>query len=304
MNVNEGDPPKPGDRRRWGGVLAARPRCTPTTSHLSQSSNDTFPTAFHMAVAVEIDQGPDPAIGALIEAACGRRKGPLPGDQGGRTISRTRFPLSLGQEFLPGLPGPAGARAWRPVQLVACQAAGAGDRRHGGWATGLNAPAASVRRWRAAGASAWGSLWQLLRDTNSRPLAGHERAVTHGRHFTVLPARSWKMPRHPVGVVSRPVAAAFGDWCCRRTTGHSSIMRGKVNPPMQSLTWWHSGDGQTTQRCNFAASQGNFELNRLSSPCWPTTCWRAAPALRACNGFRRFCIEGLCGQHAAFETAS
>jgi len=74
-------------------------------------------------------------------------------------------------------------------------------------------------------------------------------------------------------------------------------MPGKVNPTSaKGLTMVAiQVMGNKTQRCN-RRQQGNFELQRFSSPCWPTNlCWRAAPWLCvACNGFRRFLhLRGL-----------
>jgi len=108
------------------------------------------------------------------------------------------------------------------------------------------------------------------------PARGTNAGRTHGA-FHVLRSPPEDRQRSSCWLGSARAAGPLGTVLPRRT-GSASCGQGS-NPPVRASMVADSGDG-TTARCNFVASQGNFELT-FSSPCWPTTCWIAAPALRA-----------------------
>lgn len=137
MNVNEVVANR---ATSWRGkkLLHQRPR-----KHVPESSNDTFPTAMHIAAAVALEDKLLPAIDGLVETF--RR---LEGENGdvvksGRTRTRTRCPSPWPRRSrLADQPGEGqgdgGAGAARPAELAL-----------GGTAvgTGLNAPRALTRPW-------------------------------------------------------------------------------------------------------------------------------------------------------------
>jgi fumarate hydratase class II len=82
-----------------GGVLGSKQPVHPNDHvNLSQSSNDTFPTAMHMAAAIELYQRLIPSLEALIDALRTKAKAYAGLIKIGRTHLQDAVPLSLGQE--------------------------------------------------------------------------------------------------------------------------------------------------------------------------------------------------------------
>ena len=121
-----------------GGVLGSKVPVHPNDHvNLSQSSNDTFPTAMHMAVAIELHGRLIPSLEALIDALRQKAEAYTGLIKIGRTHLQDAVPLSLGQEFCGYASqlelGLAGLRATLPQVLqLAIGGTAVG--------TGLNAP--------------------------------------------------------------------------------------------------------------------------------------------------------------------
>ncbi|APD47258.1 class II fumarate hydratase [Synechococcus sp. CS-602] len=282
-----------------GGVLGSKTPVHPNDHvNLSQSSNDTFPTALHMAVAVEIDQGLIPAIGALIEALRQKERAFAEVIKVGRTHLQDAVPLSLGQEF-------SGYRAQLEQGLEAVQLSLPRLRELaiGGTAvgTGLNAPAgfgeAVAERLSQRLGLPFGSA-----PNKFQALAGHEPlAVTHGA-FTVLAGSLLKIANDIRWLGSGP-RCGLGELVLPENEPGSSIMPGKVNPTQcESLTMVAIQVMGNNTAVQFAASQGNFELNVFKPLLAHNLLESCALLCGACNGFRRFCIEGLVANTARIET--
>ncbi|MCU0529592.1 MAG: lyase family protein, partial [Cyanobium sp. Prado107] len=83
-----------------GGVLGSKSPVHPNDHvNLSQSSNDTFPSALHVAVALELQRHLIPALEALHEALSAKARAFAAIIKIGRTHLQDAVPLSLGQEF-------------------------------------------------------------------------------------------------------------------------------------------------------------------------------------------------------------
>ena len=228
----------------------------------SQSSNDVFPTAIHVAAAVAARRDLLPALDHLAGGAATSRPRRTPtSSRPGRTHLMDATPVTLGQE-LGGYatqvePGGRAARAPRSPRV--------GEVPLGGTATGtgLNAPAGFAARGRRAG---WpsGSTSPLARGatTTSPPrapatrwssLSGELRALAAG-----APEDRQRRALDGVG----PEDRAWPRSACPTCSPGSSIMPGKVNPVIpeavsQVVAQVYGNDAAVA----FAGSQGNFELN-------------------------------------------
>jgi fumarate hydratase class II len=98
MNVNEVIANRAIER--CGGVLGSKTPVHPNDHvNLSQSSNDTFPTAMHIAVALQLHQALLPNLANLVTSLEARASEFAPLLKIGRTHLQDAVPLSLGQEF-------------------------------------------------------------------------------------------------------------------------------------------------------------------------------------------------------------
>ena len=150
----------------WGGVLGSKAPVHPNDHvNLSQSSNDTFPTALHVAVALELERGLIPAVAALQQELAQKASAFSGIVKIGRTHLQDAVPLSLGQEFSGYAAqlqlGLEGLAATLPqVRQLAIGATAVG--------TGLNAPAGFGEAV-AARLSARLGCHSPVRPTSSRP---------------------------------------------------------------------------------------------------------------------------------------
>ncbi|MEB3184383.1 MAG: class II fumarate hydratase, partial [Cyanobacteriota bacterium] len=282
-----------------GGVLGSKSPVHPNDHvNLSQSSNDTFPAALHVAVAVELQRSLMPALAALIAAL--RRKAEAFGGiiKIGRTHLQDAVPLSLGQEF-------SGYGAQLELGLTSLRAAlpQVLQLAIGGTAvgTGLNAP-------RGFGEAVAERLAQRLglpftsAPNKFQALAGHEPlAAAHGA-LTVLAGSLMKIANDIRWLASGP-RCGLGELVIPENEPGSSIMPGKVNPTQcESLTMVAVQVMGNNTAVQLAASQGNFELN-VFKPVIALNLLESIELLAGgCTGFRRFCIEGLSANEARIAT--
>ncbi|MCP9808445.1 class II fumarate hydratase [Cyanobium sp. HWJ4-Hawea] len=273
-----------------GGVLGSKSPVHPNDHvNLSQSSNDTFPAALHVAVAIELERTLLPAVEALRAALAIKAEAFTSIIKIGRTHLQDAVPLSLGQEF-----GGYGA------QLDM----GLGTLRHslpqlyqlaiGGTAvgTGLNAPSGFGEAVAARLAERIGLPFTSA--TNKfQALAGQEAlAATHGA-LTVLAGSLMKIANDVRWLGSGP-RCGLGELVIPENEPGSSIMPGKVNPTQcESLTMVAVQVMGNNSAVQTAASQGNFELN-VFKPLIAHNVLESIELLTgACEGFRAFCLEGL-----------
>jgi fumarate hydratase class II len=282
-----------------GGVLGSKSPVHPNDHvNLSQSSNDTFPAALHVAVAVELERTLMPAVEGLIGAL--RQKGEdFAGIiKIGRTHLQDAVPLSLGQEF-------SGYVAQLELGLESLRAAMPQvlQLAIGGTAvgTGLNAPhgfgeAVAERLAERVG------LPFTSAPNKFQALAGHEPlAAAHGA-LTVLAGSLMKIANDIRWLASGP-RCGLGELVIPENEPGSSIMPGKVNPTQcESLTMVAVQVMGNNTAVQLAASQGNFELN-VFKPVIARNVLESIELLAGgCDGFRRFCIEGLTANDARIAT--
>jgi fumarate hydratase class II len=273
-----------------GGVLGSKCPVHPNDHvNLSQSSNDTFPTAMHLAVAMELERRLLPAVEDLIAALRHKAEAFAGIIKIGRTHLQDAVPLSLGQEF-------SGYVAQLEIGLDTLRAAMPQvlQLAIGGTAvgTGLNAPpgfgeAVAERLTERLG------LPFRSAPNKFQALAGHEPLAAAHAALTVLAGSLMKIANDIRWLASGP-RCGLGELAIPENEPGSSIMPGKVNPTQcESLTMVAvqvMGNNTTVQ---LAASQGNFELNVFKPVIAHNVLESIELLAGGCEGFRCFCIEGL-----------
>ncbi len=273
-----------------GGVLGSKDPVHPNDHvNCSQSSNDTFPTAMHVAAALGLERRLIPAVEALREALAAKATAFAGLIKVGRTHLQDAVPLSLGQEF-------SGYAAQLDLALDTLRASLPQVRQLaiGGTAvgTGLNAPAgfgaAVAQRLAERTGLPFSSAPNLF-----QALAGHEPlAAAHGG-LTVLAGSLLKIANDIRWLASGP-RCGLGELHIPANEPGSSIMPGKVNPTQcESLTMVAVQVMGNNTAVQMAASQGNFELN-VFKPLIAHNVLESIELLTGgCHGLRQHCIEGL-----------
>lgn len=241
-----------------GGVLGSKHPVHPNDHvNLSQSSNDTFPTAMHIAVAIQLEHTLLPAVEALAATLAAKAEAYRGIIKIGRTHLQDAVPLSLGQEFSGYVAqlqlAAAGLRLLLPQVLqLAIGGTAVG--------TGLNAPKGYGEAVAARLAERIGLPFTSAVN-KFQALAGHEPlAGAHGA-LTVLAGSLMKIANDIRWLASGP-RCGLGELVLPENEPGSSIMPGKVNPTQcESLTMVAVQVMGNNTAVQMAASQGNFELN-------------------------------------------
>jgi len=281
-----------------GGELGSKQPVHPNDHvNLSQSSNDTFPTALHVAVALELQQRLIPAVEALRSVLAQRAEQWAEVIKIGRTHLQDAVPLRLGQEF-----GGYAAQLELGLETLHASLPQVLQLAIGGTAvgTGLNAPPGFGEAVAARLAERL-ELPFTSAPNKFQALAGHEPlAAAHGA-LTVLAGSLMKIANDIRWLGSGP-RCGLGELVLPANEPGSSIMPGKVNPTQcESLTMVALQVMGNNTAVQMAASQGNFELN-VYKPLIAHNLLESIELLAGgCEGFRRFCIEGLEPDRARIE---
>jgi fumarate hydratase class II len=288
MNVNEVIANRAIER--CGGVLGSKTPVHPNDHvNLSQSSNDTFPTAMHIAVALQLHNELLPNLAKLIASLEARASEFAPLLKIGRTHLQDAVPLSLGQEFGGYVAQLSLARDTLLTSLPQLHQLAIGGTAVG---TGLNAPPGFSEAVAERLAKRLGLPFSSA-PNKFQALAGHEPlAAVHGA-LTVLAGSLMKIANDIRWLASGP-RCGLGELVLPENEPGSSIMPGKVNPTQcESLTMVAVQVMGNNTAVQMAASQGNFELNVFK----PLIAWNLLESIEllagACAGFREHCIEGL-----------
>ena len=288
MNVNEVIANRAIER--CGGVLGSKTPVHPNDHvNLSQSSNDTFPTAMHIAVALQLHQALLPNLANLITSLEARASEFAPLLKIGRTHLQDAVPLSLGQEFGGYVAQLSLARDTLLASLPQLHQLAIGGTAVG---TGLNAPMGFSEAVAERLAKRLGLPFSSA-PNKFQALAGHEPlAAVHGA-LTVLAGSLMKIANDIRWLASGP-RCGLGELVLPENEPGSSIMPGKVNPTQcESLTMVAVQVMGNNTAVQMAASQGHFELNVFK----PLIAWNLLESIEllagACAGFREHCIEGL-----------
>jgi len=241
-----------------GGVLGSKAPIHPNDDvNMSQSSNDVFPTAMHVAAVSEIVGALVPAVNGLSATLLQKSERYADLVKIGRTHLMDAVPLTLGQE-LSGYVAQlehaslAIARALPALYELALGATAVG--------TGLNAPAAFAER--AAAKIAELSAMPFVSAPNKfQALASHEALVVAHGALKTLAASLFKIANDVRWLASGP-RAGIGEIEIPANEPGSSIMPGKVNPTQaEALTMVCVEVFGNDVAVSFGGASGNFELN-------------------------------------------
>ncbi len=273
-----------------GGQMGSKKPVHPNDDvNMSQSSNDTFPTAMSIAAATELSQKLVPAVQHLREAMEAKRKEFAGIVKIGRTHLQDATPLTLGQEF-------SGYVALLDADLVRMHQVLPGLRAMaiGGTAvgTGLNAHPEFAERAAKQISELTGQPF-VSHPNKFAALSAHDEFVFASGALKTLAASLMKIANDIRWLGSGP-RCGLGELSLPENEPGSSIMPGKVNPTQcEALTMVCVQVMGNDAAIGFAGSQGNFELNVFK----PVIVFNFLHSVRlltdACRSFVEHCVEGI-----------
>ncbi|MDP3493338.1 MAG: class II fumarate hydratase, partial [Hyphomonadaceae bacterium] len=241
-----------------GGVMGSKKPVHPNDHvNMSQSSNDTFPTAMHIACAEQISTDLLPALEHLHEALKAKSKAWAKIIKIGRTHTQDATPLTLGQEF-----GGYAKQIENGIARIKSTLPSLMELAQGGTAvgTGLNAPK-GFDKLVAAKIAGITELPFKTAPNKFEALAAHDAMVMSHGAITTVAASCFKIANDIRFLGSGP-RAGLGELALPENEPGSSIMPGKVNPTQcEALTQVCAHIMGNNAAIAFAGSQGHFELN-------------------------------------------
>jgi fumarate hydratase class II len=273
-----------------GGVMGTKDPVHPNDHvNKSQSSNDTFPTAMHIAAATLIVRTLLPSVRRLRDELAARAADFEDIVKIGRTHLQDAVPLTLGQEF-------SGYVAQLDADIIRIEATlpGLYELAIGGTAvgTGLNAPPG----FDVAVAARIAEMTELpfvSAPNKFAALAAHDAVVFASGALATLAASLTKIANDLRWLGSGP-RSGLGELSLPENEPGSSIMPGKVNPTQaEAMTMVAAQVYGNDAAVKFAGSQGNFELN-VYKPVMAANLIRSARLMAdACDTFREFAVAGV-----------
>ena len=273
-----------------GGRLGSKDPIHPNDHvNLSQSSNDTFPTAMHIAAATAVVRHVVPSVASLRDALRAKSREFADVVKIGRTHLQDAVPLTLGQEFSGWVAQLDAGIRHLETTLPGLLALAIGGTAVG---TGLNAPPGFGEAVALKLAEATG-----LRFTSAAnkfaALAAHDELVMASGALRTLAGALLKIANDIRWLASGP-RSGLGELRLPENEPGSSIMPGKVNPTQcEALMMVATQVLGNDTAIALAGSQGNFELNVMK----PVIIFNFLHGARllgdACRSFREFCVEGI-----------
>ena len=256
MNVNEVIANRANEQ--LGGKRGAKSPIHPNDHvNMSQSSNDSFPTAMHIAAAREISERLLPALTRLRAALQAKTKEFRSIVKIGRTHTQDATPLTLGQEFSGYAAQVASGVARVKLGLKQLYPLAQGGTAVG---TGLNSRRQFAKRFAKKAADITG-LPFVSAPNKFEALASHGALVFAHGALNALAADLFKIGNDIRFLGSGP-RSGFGELILPENEPGSSIMPGKVNPTQaEALTMVCCRVFGNDVTITVAASQGQFELN-------------------------------------------
>lgn len=273
-----------------GGKMGSKSPIHPNDDvNMSQSSNDTFPTAMHIAAALGIKQKLIPAVQNLRNTFANKMNAFKDIVKIGRTHLQDAVPITLGQEFSGYV-----AQLDACLQRIESVLPELYELAAGGTAvgTGLNThPQFAVKI--AEHIAAITHLPFVTAPNKFAALASHEPLVfAHGAMKT-LACALMKIANDIRWLASGP-RCGIGELSIPENEPGSSIMPGKVNPTQcEAMTMVCAQVLGNDATVGIADSQGNFELNVFK----PVIIFNVINSLNlltdTCHSFQEFCAEGI-----------
>ena len=251
MNVNE-------VIANRANALAGKALCHPNDDvNMSQSSNDTFPTALHIAAVLALEEALIPAVEELKEALCVLERENAGIVKSGRTHLQDAVPIAFSQEI-------SGWRASleRDLELLRLAVRPLYGLALGGTAvgTGLNAPEGFAEKAAEEVAGLTGKPFVSEKNKFHALSSRDELVFAHGA-VKALAGDMMKIANDVRWLASGP-RCGLGEITIPANEPGSSIMPGKVNPTQcEQVTMVAVQVMGNDTAVGIAASQGNFELN-------------------------------------------
>ncbi|MBQ6348827.1 MAG: class II fumarate hydratase [Clostridia bacterium] len=273
-----------------GNALAGKKLLHPNDDvNMSQSSNDTFPTAMHIAAVLAIEDQLLPTMEAFIETLKRLEAENADVVKSGRTHLQDATPIRFSQEI----------RGWRglvetPLEMLKLALPPLRRLALGGTAvgTGLNAPAGFDAEVAKAVSELTGKPFTTAENKFHALTSKDELVFAHGA-LKALASNLMKLANDVRWLASGP-RCGLGEIRIPENEPGSSIMPGKVNPTQcEALTMVAVQVMANDVAVGMAASQGNFELNVFM----PVLIYNFLKSVRLlADGMRSFdanCLSGL-----------
>ena len=273
-----------------GGEMGSKKPIHPNDHvNLSQSSNDTFPTAMHIAAAEQVERRLIPAIRELRDALDEKARAFANIVKIGRTHLQDATPLTLGQEI----------SGWvslldRDIERIQFAQRDLYELAIGGTAvgTGLNAHPEFAERAAAKIAEISGLPFRS-HPNKFAALSAHDELVAASGALRTLAASLMKIANDVRWLASGP-RCGLGELILPENEPGSSIMPGKVNPTQcEAMTMVAVQVMGNDAAIGIAGSQGNFELNVFKPVIIYNYLHSARLLSDACRSFTEHCAVGI-----------
>jgi fumarate hydratase class II len=273
-----------------GGEMGSKKPIHPNDHvNMSQSSNDTFPAAMHIAAAERVKKALIPAL-KTVQAAIERKAKEFDSIvKIGRTHLQDAVPLTIGQEF-----GGWASLIERDIKRLEMVLDGLYDLAIGGTAvgTGLNTHPEFAERAANKIAELTGLPFRS-HPNKFAALSAHDEVVFAQGAMETLAASLMKISNDIRWLASGP-RCGLGELTIPENEPGSSIMPGKVNPTQcEAMTMVCAQVHGATAAVGFAGSQGNFELNVFKPVIIYNFLHSVTLITDACHGFVEFMIDGI-----------
>ena len=257
--------------------------------NMSQSSNDTFPTAMHIAAVTAISHVLLPALDGFIGTLARLELENADAIKTGRTHLQDATPITFGQEI----------SGWRAMiekarDMIKLSLDGLCELALGGTAvgTGLNAPAGFDTEVAARVAGLTGYPFRTAANKFHALTAKDELVFAHGA-LKALAANMMKIANDVRWLASGP-RCGLGEITIPENEPGSSIMPGKVNPTQcEAVTMVAVQVMANDAAVGFSASQGNFELNVFMPVCIYNFLQSVRLLADSIRSFEKNCVSGI-----------
>ena len=273
-----------------GGEIGSKSPVHPNDHvNMGQSSNDTFPTAMHIAAVEQIHHDLIPALEMLHKALDEKAQAYAKIVKIGRTHLQDATPLTLGQEFSGYAKqieyGIARVKDTLPRLYQLAQ---------GGTAvgTGINSQAGFAEKF-AANVASITDLPFVTAENKFEALAAHDALVEHSGALNVLATSLMKIA-NDIRLLGSGPRSGIGEIILPANEPGSSIMPGKVNPTQcEALTMVCAQVMGNHMAVTVAGSNGHFELNVFK----PVMIYNVLQSIRliadSCVSFTNNCVVGI-----------
>ncbi len=281
-----------------GGEIGSKDPVHPNDHvNRSQSSNDTFPTAMHIAAAEEIVHRLVPALQTLRNGLNDKAEAFKDIIKIGRTHLQDATPLTLGQEFSGYVQMTANGVERVEGVLPRLYALAQGGTAVG---TGINAKVGFAEKF-ADEVAAYTKLPFVTAPNKFEALATHDAMVEAHGALNEVAVSLFKIA-NDIRLLGSGPRSGLGEISLPENEPGSSIMPGKVNPTQcEALTMVCAQVMGNNAAVSFAGSQGHFELNVFK----PVIAYNTLQSIRlladSAVSFTEKCVAGLTANEARIE---